>query len=62
MNKFEEIKAEVNRLLSVMEIDADKFYNKGQNAASVRLRKQYKEIKKYIDNVSKETLQKKVAK
>ena len=55
MTKFEEIKAEVNRLVDAMAVDADKFYVKEQKAAGVRLRKGYKAIKQYVDGLSKET-------
>lgn len=60
--KFDTFKKEVETLIAAMEIDADKFYNKEQQAAAVRLRKGYKAIKIYIDSVSKETLPNKLTK
>jgi hypothetical protein len=57
MTKFEEIKTEVNKMLELLSSDADKFYNKNQKAAGVRLRKHYKTLKQYIDSVSKETIE-----
>lgn len=62
MTKFEEIKAELNKLVEAMAVDADKFYVKEQKAAGVRLRKGYKAIKQYVDGLSKETSPKKVTK
>lgn len=58
MTKFEKIKAEINKLVSEMEVDADKFYNKDNQTAGIRLRKSYKAIKQYIHTVSNETLPK----
>ena len=55
MTKFEEVKTEITKLLEAMSVDADKFYNKNQSAAGVRLRKSYKSLKQYVDMVSKET-------
>ena len=60
MTKFEKIKSEINKLINGMESDADKFYNKENKAAGVRLRKAYKTIKQYIHEVSNETSTKKV--
>ena len=60
--QFDAFKKEIETLIAAMEIDADKFYNKEQKAAAVRLRKGYKAIKSYVDSVSKETLPKKVTK
>ena len=59
-NQFDAFKTEINRLIEAMAIDADKFYNKEQKAAGVRLRKGYKTIKTYIQEVSNETSPKKI--
>jgi hypothetical protein len=58
-NKFDTIKSDINKLLAAMEVDADKFYNKEQKAAGVRLRKHYKGIKQYIHEASNQTSPKK---
>ena len=58
--EFDSFKKEIERLIETLSVDADKFYNKGQKAAGVRLRKGYKQIKSYVDSVSKETQPKKV--
>jgi len=60
MTKFEKIKSEIGNLISSMEVDADKFYNKENKAAGVRLRKGYKAIKQYVHEVSNATTPKKV--
>lgn len=60
MTKFETIKSEISKLIASMEIDADKFYNKEQKAAGVRLRKGYKAIKQFIQETSNETTPKKI--
>ena len=41
MNAFEKLKA----LIATTEEDANKFYNKGNHSAGVRLRKAYQQIK-----------------
>lgn len=41
MKKFEELKKLIERL----EADADKFYNKGNNAAGTRIRKGMQDLK-----------------
>ena len=58
-NKFDTIKNDINKLIAAMEIDADKFYNKEQKAAGVRLRKGYKAIKQYVHEASNQTSPKK---
>ncbi|TCD02173.1 histone H1 [Pedobacter frigidisoli] len=41
MKKFEEVKS----LLTALEADADKFYNKGNSAAGTRIRKGMQDLK-----------------
>ncbi|WP_419803009.1 histone H1 [Mucilaginibacter sp.] len=41
MKKFEEIK----KLLASLEVDAEKFYNKGNSAAGTRIRKGMQDLK-----------------
>jgi hypothetical protein len=41
MKKFEEVKS----LVTALEADADKFYNKGNNAAGTRIRKGMQDLK-----------------
>lgn len=59
IKKFDTIKNDINKLIAAMEVDADKFYNKEQKAAGVRLRKGYKAIKQYVHEASNETSTKK---
>ncbi len=58
--QLDDFRNELNILIKALEVDADKFYNKEQKAAGVRLRKGYKAIKNYVESVSKETAAKKV--
>ena len=53
---FNEFKNELNRMVELITKDAEKFYNNENKAAGVRLRKGFKEIKTYVDTVSKESL------
>lgn len=41
MKKFEEVK----KLITDLEVDADKFYNKGNSAAGTRVRKGMQDLK-----------------
>lgn len=41
MKKFEEVK----KLIADLEVDADKFYNKGNSAAGTRVRKGMQDLK-----------------
>lgn len=54
--KLNEFKNELNRMVELITKDAEKFYNNENKAAGIRLRKGLKEIKLYVDSVSKETL------
>jgi hypothetical protein len=58
-NKFDIFKKDINTLIDAMATDADKFYNKEQKAAGVRLRKSYKAIKQLVQTASNETSPKK---
>ncbi|AFD07760.1 histone H1 [Solitalea canadensis] len=50
MKKFNEFKA----LLSSLEGDADKFYNKGNNAAGTRVRKGMQDLKNLAQEIRME--------
>lgn len=50
MNKFEEIKA----LIASIEEDVDKFYNKQNAAAGVRIRKAMQDMKDIAQNIRTE--------
>ena len=54
-NQFEDFKKEINLIFEKMSVDADKFYNKEQKAAGVRLRKFLKEIKGCVQTASNQT-------
>jgi hypothetical protein len=47
MQKFQELK----NLVASLEADADKFYNKGNNAAGTRLRKGMQELKNMAQQI-----------
>jgi len=59
IKQFDDFKKEINNLVDSMSVDADKFYNKEQKAAGLRLRKTLKVIKQLVQATSNETLQKK---
>ena len=50
MEKLEQIKG----ILEAMSTDIDKFYNKGQNAAGTRIRKELNNIRKIAAEMRKE--------
>ena len=60
--QFEDFKKEMETLIENIRVDAEKFYNKDNKAASVRLRKGYKAIKQYVHEMSNATLPNKVKK
>lgn len=60
IKQYDEFKKEINVLIDSMANDADKFYNKEQKAAGVRLRKTFKAIKQLVQDTSNETSPKKV--
>ena len=60
--KFIEFKTQMNTLIEGIQKDAEKFYDKENRAAGVRLRKGLKVIKLYVQEVSKETAAKPVSK
>lgn len=47
MKKFNEVK----ELVSSLEVDADKFYNKGNSAAGTRLRKGLQDLKNLAQSI-----------
>ncbi|RVU00078.1 histone H1 [Mucilaginibacter limnophilus] len=47
MKKFDEVK----ELVSSLEVDADKFYNKGNSAAGTRLRKGLQDLKNLAQSI-----------
>jgi hypothetical protein len=44
----------LNEILEGMKVDAEKFYEKGQNAAGTRLRKSLNELRKKAAEIRKE--------
>lgn len=44
----------LNEILESMKVDAEKFYDKGQNAAGTRLRKSLNELRKKAAEIRKE--------
>lgn len=55
MKKFNEFK----KLVAELEGDADKFYNKGNNAAGTRVRKGMQELKNMAQSIRLEVQEKK---
>ena len=53
--EYETFKGEMDRLVEGLEKDAEKFYNKNNKAAGVRLRKGLKNIKLFVQDVSNGT-------
>ena len=53
--EFETFKGEMDRLIEGLSKDAEKFYNKDNKAAGVRLRKALKNIKLFVQDVSNGT-------
>lgn len=45
---------QLNEILESMKVDAEKFYEKGQNAAGTRLRKSLNELRKKAAEIRKE--------
>ncbi|MCB0726232.1 MAG: histone H1 [Ignavibacteriae bacterium] len=45
---------QLNEILEGMKVDAEKFYEKGQNAAGTRLRKSLNELRKKAAEIRKE--------
>jgi len=60
--KFAVFKKQMDTLIENLKKDAEKFYEKDNRAAGVRLRKGLKAIKSYVQEVSKETSTKTVIK
>lgn len=60
--KFTEFKTQMDTLIENIKKDAEKFYEKENRAAGVRLRKGLKAIKAYVQEVSKATAAKPVTK
>ncbi len=60
--KFTEFKTQMDTLIENIKKDAEKFYEKENRAAGVRLRKGLKAIKLYVQEVSKATAAKAVTK
>lgn len=58
IKQYDYFKKEINVLIDSMANDADKFYNKEQKAAGLRLRKVFKIIKQLVQNTSNETSKK----
>ena len=58
IKQYDDFKKEINILIDSMANDADKFYNKEQKAAGLRLRKVFKIIKQLVQNTSNETSKK----
>jgi hypothetical protein len=58
--KFNEFKTGINDLIEGIKKDAEKFYDKDNKAAGLRLRKGLKTIKQYVHKTINETLPKKV--
>jgi hypothetical protein len=58
MEKF----AKVKELIASIEADADKFYNKANNAAGTRVRKGMQDLKTLATEIRKEVTEKKNAK
>lgn len=50
MKKFEELKS----LIAAVELDADKFYNKGNSAAGTRVRKGMQDLKNMAQSIRAE--------
>jgi hypothetical protein len=50
MKKFEELKA----LIALIELDADKFYNKANSAAGTRVRKGMQDLKNIAQSIRAE--------
>ncbi len=57
MKKFTEAK----NLISALEADADKFYNKGNSAAGTRVRKAMQDLKNLAQDIRTEVTEKKNA-
>lgn len=56
--EFEELKKELDFLLTSIKKDAEEFFNKENKAAGIRLRKGLKIMKTYVQDVINSTLPK----